>query len=411
MRIAILNWRDLTHPDGGGAERYAVNVATGLVRRGHDVTLLCADHGLAPRDDTVDGVRLRRRGGRLGVYPQALRGLRRLERKEGPFDVVVDVQNGLPFFSPLATGTPVVSLVHHVHREQWPVVFGPVAARVGWGVESRLSPRLYRGRQYVAVSGRTRDELAELGVDPGHIAVIHNGTDEPISTGVARSPHPTIVILGRLVPHKRVEHAIEVLARLAETYPDLRLRIIGDGWWAPNVRAHALACGVSDRVDHLGFIPEGQKHAELDAAWVALAPSIKEGWGLNVVDAASHGVPTVAYHGAGGLSESIEDGRTGLLVHDLDAMVAAVSLLLSDQVLRATLGDAARVHAGRFTWEGTTTGWEDLLARVASHGAPVSTWDAGSTSTPDPVGLSAPVGPSAPVELAAPIGDVQPPPP
>jgi glycosyltransferase involved in cell wall biosynthesis len=380
VRIAILNWRDLTHPDGGGAERYAVNVATGLVRRGHEVTLLCADHGRAPRDEIVDGVRLRRRGGRLGVYQQGLRGLHRLERTEGPFDVVVDVQNGLPFFSPLATRTPVVSLVHHVHREQWPVVFGPVAARIGWGIESRLSPRVYRGRQYVAVSGRTKDELAELGVDPSHIAVVHNGTDPPMSTDVARSAIPTIVILGRLVPHKRVEHAIDVVARLAESHPDVRLRIIGDGWWAPTVRAHAQACGVSDRVDHLGFISEEDKHAELAAAWVALAPSIKEGWGLNVVDAASHGVPTVAYHGAGGLSESIEDGLTGLLVNDLDTMTAAASRLLSDQLLRNTLGAAAREHARQFTWEGTTSSWEDLLKLVARHHAPVSTTDAGQHS-------------------------------
>ena len=382
MRIAILNWRDLTHPDGGGAERYAVNIATGLVHRGHDVTLLCADHGLAPRDEMVDGVRLRRRGGRVGVYPQALRGVRRLERTQSPFDAVLDVQNGLPFFSPLATRSPVVSLVHHVHREQWPIVFGPVAARIGWGIESRLSPRVYRGRQYVAVSGRTKDELTELGVDPSHIAVIHNGTDEPISTGVARSAHPTIVVLGRLVPHKRVEHAIEVLAKLAESHPDLRLRIIGDGWWASTVRAHAEACGVSDRVSQLGFISEERKHAELAAAWVALAPSIKEGWGLNVVDAASHGVPTVAYHGAGGLSESIEDGRTGLLVHDLDAMAAAVSRLLSDQLLRDRLGAAAREHAGQFTWEATTARWEDLLTHVAGKGTPVSTMDTGQNSLP-----------------------------
>jgi glycosyltransferase involved in cell wall biosynthesis len=377
VRIAILNWRDLTHPDGGGAERYAVNVATGLVHRGHEVTLLCADHGSAPRDETVNGLRLRRRGGRVGVYPQALRGVRWLERTENPFDVVVDVQNGLPFFSPLATRTPVVSLVHHVHREQWHVVFGPLAARIGWGVESRLSPRVYRGRQYVAVSGRTKDELAELGVEASHIAVIHNGTDEPMCTGVARSVHPTMVVLGRLVPHKRVEQAIDVLAKLRESHPDLRLRIIGDGWWAPTVRAHAEACGVSDRVAHLGFLSEEHKHAELAAAWVALAPSIKEGWGLNVVEAASHGVPTVAYHGAGGLSESIKDGRTGLLVHDLDGMAAAVSRLLSDQLLRDTLGAAAREHARGFTWAGTISSWEDLLSRVARHGAPNSTTDAG----------------------------------
>ena len=384
MRIAILNWRDLTHPEGGGAERYAVNIATALVQRGHHVTLLCADHGLAPRDETVDGVRLRRRGGRVGVYPQALRGVRSLERAEGAFDVVVDVQNGLPFFSPWATRTPVVSLVHHVHREQWPVVFGPVASRIGWGIESRLSPRVYRGRQYVAVSGRTKDELAELGVDPGHIAVIHNGTDAPLRTDVARSPHPTIVVLGRLVPHKRVEHAIDVLVALTEAYPDLHLRIIGDGWWAPTVRAHAEACGVADRVDLLGFISEEHKHAELAAAWVGLAPSIKEGWGLNVVEAASHGVPTVAYHGAGGLSESIEDGLTGLLVHDLDEMAEAVSRLLSDRLLRDTLGTAARDYARQFTWEGTTSSWESLLEHVARHAAPVCTTDAGSTLAQHP---------------------------
>ena len=378
MRIAILNWRDLTHPEGGGAERYAVNVATGLVQRGHDVTLMCADHGQAPRNEMVDGVRLRRRGGRVGVYLQALRGVRLLERTECPFDVIVDVQNGLPFFAPLATRTPVVSLVHHVHREQWPVVFGPIPARIGWGIESRLAPRVYRGRQYVAVSGRTKDELAELGVDPRHIAVIHNGTDEPMSTGVSKSPHPTIVVLGRLVPHKRVEHAIEVLAKLRESHPGLQLRIIGDGWWAHKVREHAQARGVSDSVAQLGFISEEHKHTELAQSWVALAPSVKEGWGLNVVEAASHGVPTVAYHGAGGLSESIEDGRTGLLVHDLDAMAAAVSGLLSDQLLRDTLGAAAREHARRFTWAGTITSWEDLLQHVALHDAPISATDAGS---------------------------------
>ncbi|NMM22531.1 MAG: glycosyltransferase family 4 protein [Phycicoccus sp.] len=382
MRIAILNWRDLTHPDGGGAERYAVNVATGLVQRGHEVTLMCADHGRAPRDEMVDGVRLRRRGGRVGVYLQALRGVRFLERTEGPFDVVVDVQNGLPFFAPLATRTPVVSLVHHVHKEQWPVVFNPISAKIGWGIESWLSPKVYRGRQYVAVSGRTKDELAELGVEPSHIAVIHNGTDEPMSTNVGRSTHPTIVVLGRLVPHKRVEHAIDVLARLRESHPGLRLRIIGDGWWAPKVREHAEACDVSDSVTQLGFISEQDKHTELAQSWVAIAPSIKEGWGLNVVEAASHGVPTVAYHGAGGLSESIEDGRTGLLVHDLDAMVAAVSRLLSDQVLRDTLGVEAREHARQFTWEGTIKSWEDLLQHVALHDAPMSATDAGAILSP-----------------------------
>ena len=92
-----------------------------------------------------------------------MRALRRGDL--GRFDVVVDVQNGLPFFTRLVTRKPVVVLVHHVHREQWPVVYPGLTGRVGWFIERRLAPRLYRRCQYVAVSRATRAELQCLGVD------------------------------------------------------------------------------------------------------------------------------------------------------------------------------------------------------------------------------------------------------
>jgi glycosyltransferase involved in cell wall biosynthesis len=383
VRIAILNWRDLSHPEGGGAEVYAIRVAEGLVARGHHVTVLCADHGAAPRDEDHRGVRIRRRGGRLGVYPQALFGLRALTRLDGAFNVVVDVQNGLPFFSPLATRCPVVTLVHHVHREQWPVVFGPLVSRLGWFVESQVAPRLYRGRQYVAVSGRTKDELADLGVDPSHIAVIHNGTAPPLNGGEERSPHPTIVVLGRLVPHKRVEHAVDVVLRLRSRHPGLELRVVGHGWWADRIAAYAAEHDARDSVALLGFVPEDEKHRELARAWLALAPSVKEGWGLSVVEAGSHGVPTVAYHGAGGLSESIEDGRTGLLAHDLASLTEHTDRLLTDHDHRTRLGEAAKVHSTGFTWEATIGSWEDLLTRVVRGNPPVSCVDAGAAFVTD----------------------------
>ncbi|KQZ88029.1 group 1 glycosyl transferase [Phycicoccus sp. Root563] len=380
MRLAFLSWRDFTHPEGGGAEHYLETVAEHLAARGHDVTFYCAAHGDARATEVRRGVTFRRQGGRLTVYAAAMRALRRDEAARGAYDAVVDTQNGIPFFSSLWTRTPVVVLVHHVHREQWPVVFGPVAARVGWFIESRIAPRVYRSRQYVAVSGRTRDELVDLGVTGAHIAVIHNGTDAPLALGVARAADPTLIVLGRLVPHKRVEHAIDVVARLRPTHPGLRLRVVGHGWWHDRIAEHAHASGVEDDVALLGFVDETTKHAELSSAWVALAPSVKEGWGLCVVEAASHGVPTVAYSDAGGLSESIIDGRTGMLVDDLDAMTRAVSALLADAGLRADLGDRARDYARQFTWVGTAQHWEVLLDHVTRRGAPITLTDARSES-------------------------------
>ena len=337
--------------------------------------MLCAQHPGSASEEHRDGVRILRQGGRLGVYAATLRRLRALERTEGGFDVVIDTQYGLPFAAPLATRSPVVVLVHHVHREQWPIVFGPVTAKVGWTIESRVSPRFYRGHQYVAVSQETRSELAELGVDPADVAIIHNGTDVPLPVSTPRSSAPRLVVLGRLVPHKRVEHAITVLARLLPRHPGLRLHIVGGGWWADEVRAAAEQSGVTAQVDLLGHVDELTKNSELAAAWLALAPSVKEGWGLSVVEAASHGTPTVAYTGTGGLSESIVDGHTGVLVDDLDAMVATVDRLLLGTEERERLGAAAREHATAFTWERTVSAWEALLGHVTRHDLTVATTD------------------------------------
>jgi hypothetical protein len=178
-----------------------------------------------------------------------------------------------------------------------------------------------------------------------------------------RSPTPELVALGRLVPHKRVEHALEVLARLSDRWPDLCLTIIGDGWWEDELRAAAQRLGVADRVTFAGFVDEQDKHELLASGWVHLCPSIKEGWGLVVNEAGGHGVPTVGYRSAGGLRESVIDGVSGILVDDLDEMTAAAARLLEDDALRADMGAAAAKHAASLEWPETVRNFAGVLAR------------------------------------------------
>jgi glycosyltransferase involved in cell wall biosynthesis len=366
LRVVVLNWRDTAHPEGGGSERYVEAMAEGLVLRGHDVRVLCAAHGEAPRDEVRAGVRYRRRGGHLAVYPRAV--LHLLRR---PADVVVDVQNGLPFFSRLAARRVVV-LVHHVHREQWPVVFGPRLARLGWWIESRVAPRLYRGCPYVTVSGSTREELVSLGVRPGDIRVVRNATEPPLAVEVQPAATPTLCVVSRLVPHKRVDHALAVLDRLRHRRPDLRLVVVGHGWAEDDLRARVRALGLADRVELLGRVDELTKHRVLAASWLHLCPSLKEGWGRAVMEAATHGVPTIAYASAGGVTEAVQDGRTGLLVDDLDGLTGAVDELLADPRRRQRMGTEARRYAAGFTWSGAVDAFADLLERCGSRRSAVA---------------------------------------
>jgi glycosyltransferase involved in cell wall biosynthesis len=370
LRVLFCNWRDTRNPEGGGSEVYVENVATALADAGHDVVILCASHGAAPDDEVRGGVRFVRRGSKLGVYPAALAAQAR--RALGRFDVVVDVQNGIPFASTLVPGTPVVVLVHHVHREQWPVVYGPLRSRIGWFLESRVAPRLYRSSRYVAVSHVTRDELIGLGVDADRVAVVHNGCVPATAT---RMPHddPTVLVVGRLVPHKRVEHVLRAAARLRLAHPRLRVRVVGDGWWAAELAAEASRLGVDDIVEFTGFVDEETKQREMAEAWVLALPSLKEGWGLVVMEAASLGVPTVAYRHAGGVAESVVDGTTGLLVDDEDAFVAALDGLLDDAAARERLGAAARAWSVRFSWEAAAESFASVL--LAAAGRPTEAAD------------------------------------
>lgn len=365
--VLLLCWRDTGHPQGGGSETYLQRIGAQLAEAGLDVTLRTAHYPGAQRREVVDGVRISRGGGRYSVYVWAGLAMVLARVGLGPLrrvrpDVVVDTQNGLPFMARWAFGRRVAVLVHHCHREQWPVA-GPVMGRIGWFVESKLSPRVHRHNQYVTVSLPSARDLTDLGVHASRIAVVRNGLDEaPAQTlALPRSATPRVVVLSRLVPHKQIEDALEAVAALRPRMPDLHLDILGGGWWQQRLVDHAALLGITDAVTFHGHVADNTKHLVLQRSWVHILPSRKEGWGLAVTEAAQHAVPTIGYRSSGGLTDSIVDGVTGLLVDDRDELVDRLSQLLSDQVLRDQLGAKAQARSVEFSWRQSADAMRSVL--------------------------------------------------
>jgi glycosyltransferase involved in cell wall biosynthesis len=370
--VLLLCWRDTGHPDGGGSETYLQRIGAQLAASGVDVTLRTAAYDRAARDEVVDGVRISRRGGRYSVYVWAMLALIGARLGLGPLrrlrpDVVIDTQNGWPFFARLVFGTRVVVLVHHCHREQWPVA-GRLMARLGWFCESTFSPRVHRRNQYVTVSLPSARDLADLGVGLDRIAVVRNGLDEaPAPTLTApRSATPRVVVLSRLVPHKQIEDALDAVALLRTTFPALRLEVIGGGWWHGRLVEHAESLGIADIVTFHGHVDDTAKHQVVQRCWVHVLPSRKEGWGLAVTEAAQHGVPTIGYRGSGGLNDSIIDGVTGVLVEDRVELVTWLAELLTNQLLRDELGRKAQARSVEFSWRQSTAAMRTVLESVCA---------------------------------------------
>ena len=368
--VLLLCWRDTGHPQGGGSETYLQRIGALLAESGVDVTLRTARYPGAPRREVVDGVTVSRGGGHYTVYIWAGLAMVFARIGLGPLrrvhpDVVVDTQNGVPFLARLAFGRRVAVLVHHCHRQQWPVA-GRFVGRLGWLVESWLSPRMHRRNQYVTVSLPSARDLADLGVDAGRIAVVRNGLDEaPAETlGGERSAEPRVVVLSRLVPHKQIEDALDAVARLRSRVDGLHLDIVGGGWWHDRLVERADRLGIADAVTFHGHVDDFTKHAVVQRSWVHVLPSRKEGWGLAVIEAAQHGVPTIGYRYSGGLTDSVIDGVTGVLVDDHGELVDRLERLLTDQTLRDELGAKARTRSRDFSWLQSAAAMRSVLESV-----------------------------------------------
>ena len=171
-------------------------------------------------------------------------------------------------------------------------------------------------------------------------------------------------MLSRLVPHKQIEDALEAVAALLPRMPDLHLDIVGGGWWEQRLVDHATLLGISDAVTFHGHVDDETKHLVLRRGWVQVLPSRKEGWGLAVTEAGQHSVPTIGYRSSGGLSDSIVDGVTGILVNDHDDLVDQLDRLLTDHVLREQLGAKAQARSGEFSWEQSADAMRTVLESV-----------------------------------------------
>ncbi len=289
MRILILTWRDLRHPQAGGAELYTEQVAKRWVERGHEVTLFAAAVADVPAVERVDGYTVVRAGSRYTVYTKARSWWRQVGQYQG-FDLVIDMINTVAFEAHTwIEGVPIVGFIHQTCEEIWAHNAPWPASLLGRHVLEPKWLRSYRGRHVLAVSESTKDSIARFGVTD--VTVVPEGFDPPaVLPDVPKADRPTLVWCARHVPYKRPIDAIEAFEVARRTVPDLQLWMIGGGPDLDTAKARAVP-----GVEVLGRVSEQEKMDRMAAAHLHVATSVREGWGLVVTEAAAVGTPTVAY--------------------------------------------------------------------------------------------------------------------
>jgi glycosyltransferase involved in cell wall biosynthesis len=362
--VNILAWRDLDDPEAGGSELHAANIARLWAAAGIDVTLRTSRAAGQPSLAGRDGYHVVRKSGRYTVFARS--PLSHVVGRSAQPDGLVEVWNGMPFFSPLWARCARVVFLHHVHAEMWRMVIHPRAlARLGEGVELRVAPPFYRRTRVVTLSESSRREIVELlRLPEENVTAVPPGVDPRFSPGGRRANRPLVVAVGRLVPVKRFDLLIDALARLRERHPDLTAVIVGEGYERSALEARRRAAGAEQWLHMPGYVEPDALVELYRRAWVLASSSAREGWGMTVTEAGACATPAVVSRIAGHL-DAVVEGTSGILASDLDGLVAGLDTVLSDATLRARLGRGAREHAARYTWEGTARGTLEALAAEA----------------------------------------------
>jgi glycosyltransferase involved in cell wall biosynthesis len=292
----------------------------------------------------------------------------RVWRARRRVDAVVEILNGVPFWSPLWWRGPRVVWLHHLHTEMWAQTLPRPFADIGRWNERTVVPRVYSSTPVVTLAEPGRVELTHAGFR--RVEVVEPGVSEVFTPDPGRAVTcvgTRLVSVGRLAALKRWLELVAAVAPLAERIPGLRLDVVGEGPERGELDRWRGAHGASWLTLH-GRVEEEVLRDLYRSADVLVSASSAEGWGMTITEAARCGVPAVVTDVTGHRA-AVVDGVTGVLVAGPSDLTAAIEGLLLDGERRVRMGAAAAERARTMIWDEAARRHLGILeAAVAERG-------------------------------------------
>jgi len=355
MKILILNWRDIKHPQAGGSELYFHEMAKQWIIQGHSVSWIAGGWEGCEKNIVIDGINVTRVGGKFTVYLFA--PFEYLKLKEKP-DVIVDVSNGIPYFSPFFSRKRNILHIHHCHKQVWFKEMPFPLALFGRFLESVIVPFTYLNSKVITVSKSSAENIKKDGwfsrlyQTP---VIVNPAFDRVKYTSHEKEDRPTILFLNRIKKYKGIKTFIDV----AKLLPEYNFWVAGEGDYFDEMKEYSKDM---KNLKFFGKVSSEKKSELMQKAWIFANPSFKEGWGIVNIEANWFGTPVVGSN-VGGIKDSVIDGKTGLLfeygnIHDF---AVKIKKIIENPSLRNEMEFNAKEWANSFSWDTTS---KEYLSQV-----------------------------------------------
>ncbi len=368
MEILILNWKDVKNPHAGGAEIIAFEFAKRLVEDGHKVTFFSRAFPNCLKEERLDGVKIIRKGNRFSVYFEVFLYYKNLKNKP---DRVIDMINTLCWQTPLYV--PKKNRIAYVNQLAKEVFFFELSrplSYIAYFLEE-LQYLTYRNTRFLCYSESTKKDLQEFGIKGKNISIFSMGLDhQRYKKNGKKTKYPLFIYVGRLVRMKRVDFCIRAFYDVIKKHKNAKLVIVGNGPDENRLFDLTKKLKLSKNIVFVNknnfFLKKHKNDVKvklMQEAWCLLLPSVKEGWGMVVTEAAACGTPSIVTN-VTGLRDSVIKDKTGLVLSEkppIKEFSDAIIRVIEDNGLRERLSKEAVLWAENFNWDKSYKEFKKLI--------------------------------------------------
>lgn len=354
-KVLILNWRCPKNPLSGGAEKVTLEHAKAWVKEGMSVSWLAGGFKGATQAEIIDGVEIHRFGTPISVY--LLAPFLYWFKWSGNFDLVFDEIHGVPFLSPLwAWKSKKVTYIHEVAQEIWDEML-PFPINILGKLYEKIYFIFYQKTPFLTGSNSTKQDLVRFGIPEENIKVIPHGLFlKPIDKPTQKEKVLTLLYVSRLVKMKGIEDALHIFFEVIKKVPSAQFWIVGSGEVGYVNKLHKLAeqLNVSKSVTFFGYVGEEKKIELYQKAHFLLHTSVREGFGLVVIEANSQGTPALVYDSPG-LQDIVRQNVNGFIFKSgLFIQIANKCVSLYNEPMFSSLAQSSIKESLNYKWEQIT---------------------------------------------------------
>jgi glycosyltransferase involved in cell wall biosynthesis len=346
----------------GGMERQLLNIATGLVRRNHEVTVVSLDNASVnpffDHDARIRFVSLNQGDSEVKASWQ-----NRITRQLKVYKILGSTQTELAIC--FMTGSFWYSLLPAKLRRV-PII---LAERNGPSIYTRTRVRKYRHLIYITMFFATRITVQFENYKSAYpcylrkkIIVIPNQIPTFSPPPRASSPYIRFVFAGRLSSQKQIIELVQAFSLFVQVRKDCRLSIYGDG----ELRSEIVTLIKSRELGGFVSLSPSTKNIEeaLSEADAMLAPSLWEGFPNSVAEALAHGVPVGGFSDCEGVRDLVQNGSNGWLIERTDSILSQLELLkliASQRIYFSLFSKKAELSMVAFQGEIPHNSWNHLV--------------------------------------------------